>query len=120
MKKTSTGGLVYSTDAGRMCPGCRQPVAACTCHQPAQRAPAADGTVRVSREKQHRGGKVVTVVRDLPLDDAALAALGKRLRTACGAGGTAKEARLELQGDHVERVMTWLAAEGFRVKRTGG
>ena len=48
------------------CPACRQPVAACTCPQPAQRAPAADGTVRVSREKQHRGGKVVTVVRDLP------------------------------------------------------
>ena len=35
MRKASAGGLVYSTDSGRMCPACRQPVAACTCKQAA-------------------------------------------------------------------------------------
>ena len=50
----------------------------------------------------------------------ALAALGKRLRTACGSGGTAKDGVLEIQGDHVERVMALLAADGHKVKRAGG
>jgi translation initiation factor 1 len=59
-------------------------------------------------------------VRGLALDAQALAALGKQLRTACGAGGTAKDGVLEVQGDHAERVMAWLKAEGWVVKRAGG
>ena len=102
-----------------MCRACRQPVAACTC---AQRAapPAGDGIVRVSRESKGRGGKTVTLVRGLAIDPAALAALGKRLRTACGTGGTVKDGVLEVQGDHAERVVELLKAEGFAVKRSGG
>ena len=120
MRKTGTGGLVYSTDSGRMCPGCRQPVAACTCRAPASTAVPGDGFVRVSRQTKGRGGKAVTLVHGLPLDALALAALGKRLRTACGAGGTLKEGVLEVQGDHVERVLGWLQQEGWKVKRAGG
>jgi translation initiation factor 1 len=100
MRKSGQGGLVYSTDSGRICPVCRQPVAACLCK--AAKAPAGDGVVRVSRESKGRGGKTVTLVRGLALDDAALAALGKRLRTACGTGGTVKAGVLEVQGNHVE------------------
>ena len=111
--------LVYSTDHGRTCPGCRQSLAACTC-KVAKPSPAGDGIVRVSREKQGRGGKTVTVVRGLVLDADALAAAGKQLRAACGAGGTAKDGVLEVQGDHVERVMAWLTQAGHRVKRAGG
>lgn len=117
--KLASGGLVYSTESGRMCPQCRQPVAQCTCRQAAAR-PAGDGVVRVGRETKGRGGKAVTLVRGLPLDDAALAALGKQLRTACGSGGTVKEGVVEVQGDHVERVLAWLTAQGYRPKRTGG
>jgi translation initiation factor 1 len=112
--------LVYSTDHGRTCPACRQPVVACTCKAGRATPPAGDGIVRVSREKQGRGGKTVTVVRGLPLDADALAAAGKQLRAACGTGGTAKDSALELQGDHVERVMAWLAQAGHRVRRAGG
>jgi translation initiation factor 1 len=111
-------GLVYSTDSGRMCPGCRQPVAVCVCK--AAKQPAGDGIVRVSRESKGRGGKTVTLVRGLSLDDAALAALGKRLRSACGTGGTVKDGVLEVQGDHAERVIALLQAEGFAVKKAGG
>ncbi|HET7864349.1 MAG TPA: translation initiation factor Sui1 [Burkholderiaceae bacterium] len=118
--KTSTGGgLVYSTEAGRMCPACRQPVAQCTC----RRAPpvaAGDGVVRVSRQTRGRGGKTVTVVQGLPLAPAALAELGKRLKTACGSGGTAKDGVIEIQGDHVARVMESLGQQGWVVKRAGG
>ena len=43
--------------------------------------------VVVARERKGRGGKTVTLARGLALDAAGLAALGKRLRSACGAGG---------------------------------
>ena len=111
---------MYSTDSGRMCPACRQPVAACTCKAQARAPSPGDGIVRVSRETKGRGGKAVTLVRGLALDAAALAALGKRLRAACGAGGTVKEGVVEVQGDHCERVAAALAKEGWNVKRAGG
>ena len=113
------GGLVYSTDAGRMCPACRQPIAACVCGRPAA-PPAGDGIVRVSREVKGRAGKGVTVVKGLSLDAASLAQLGKQLKTACGSGGTVKDGAIEVQGDHCERVIELLTSQGYRVKRAGG
>jgi len=118
MKHSSNGGLVYSTESGRMCPGCRRPLAACTCKT--QAAPAGDGIARVSRQAKGRGGKTVTLVKGLALDPVALAALGKALRTACGSGGTLKEGVLEVQGDHVERIVAELQQRGHTVKRAGG
>jgi len=114
-KMPSLGGLVYSTDAGRMCPGCRQPVALCACAQAL--APVGDGTVRVSRETQGRGGKAVTLVKGVALDAAALAALGKQLKTACGSGGTVKGGVIEIQGDHLDKVFIALQKLGFKVKK---
>jgi translation initiation factor 1 len=118
--KPSSGGLVYSTEGGRMCPACRQPLTACGCAAATRAQPRGDGRVRVSRETARRGGKAVTVVRGLALDDAALAALGKQLRTACGSGGTVRDSGVEIQGDHVERVLAWLLAQGHAAKRSGG
>ncbi|QHE85709.1 translation initiation factor Sui1 [Hydrogenophaga sp. BPS33] len=118
--KLSLGGLVYSTETGRMCPDCRQPVAQCVCKQLARAAPAGDGTVRVSRETKGRGGKAVTLVKGVPLDADALAALGKQLKATCGTGGTVKDGVIEIQGDHVEKVMAALKAKGHSVKRAGG
>ncbi|MFO5095415.1 stress response translation initiation inhibitor YciH, partial [Salmonella enterica subsp. enterica serovar 1,4,[5],12:i:-] len=60
--------------------------------------PQGDGIVRVSRETAGRKGKGVTVVRGLPLDDAALTALGKQLKASCGSGGTVKDGVIEIQG----------------------
>ena len=115
----SADGLVYSTDSGRMCPGCREPAAQCRCARAAA-APAADGVVRVSREAKGRGGKVVTVIRGLGLAEAALTVFGKQLKTACGTGGTVKDGTIELQGDHCERAIAALQGQGFVVKRAGG
>lgn len=118
MKSNSTGGLVYSTDTGRMCPDCRQAVANCICRQKA--LPKTDGVVRVSRETKGRGGKSVTLVKGVALDALALAQLGKQLRSACGSGGTVKDGVIEVQGDHCELVMAALQARGHVVKRAGG
>lgn len=120
MEQSAAMALVYSTEAGRMCPTCRQPLAACRCGKPAASTGSADGIVRVSRESKGRGGKTVTLVRGLALDEAGLAALGKRLRSACGAGGAVKDGVLEIQGDHRERVAALLAEAGHRVKIAGG
>ena len=113
------GGLVYSTEGGRMCPSCRRALAQCVCR--AAPPPASgDGIVRVSRQTKGRGGKAVTLVCGVPLPADALAALGKQLRSACGAGGTVKDGTIEVQGEHVERVMALLQALGHTVKRSGG
>jgi translation initiation factor 1 len=120
MRKSAAGGLVYSTEGGRMCPLCRQPVAACICAAQAAAVPRGDGIVRVGRETQGRGGKAVTVIRGVEGDAATLAALGRRLRTACGTGGTTRDGVLELQGDHRDRVVALLTQEGYTVRRAGG
>ena len=109
---------MYSTDAGRMCPACRQSVAQCVCKQVA--VPAGDGVVRVSRETKGRGGKAVTLVKGVALGSQALAELGKRLKAACGSGGTVKDRVIEIQGDHVDKVVAALEAQGHTVKRAGG
>lgn len=120
MKRGTSGGLVYSTESGRMCPQCRQPVAQCQCQAASRAALAGDGVARVSRETKGRGGKSVTLVRGLALAPDALAALGKQLRTACGSGGTVKDGVIEVQGDHCDRIIDALAKQGHRAKRAGG
>jgi translation initiation factor 1 len=118
MKSDSNGGLVYSTDGGRMCPECRRPHAECMCK--ARAVPVGDGVVRVSRQTKGRGGKSVTLIKGLALDPVALALLGKQLRTACGSGGTVKDGVIEIQGDHCELVMEALRKHGHDAKRAGG
>lgn len=120
MRDRARGGLVYSTDDGRMCPACRRPIAACACAAKRAVAPSSAGIVRVSRETRGRGGKTVTLVRGVDLEADALAALGKRLRSACGAGGTLRDGVIEIQGEHRERIVALLAAQGFSVKRAEG
>jgi translation initiation factor 1 len=115
----STGGLVYSTEHGKMCPACRKPVADCICSRNTAK-PASDGIVRVSRETKGRNGKGVTLIKGLALDALALAQLGKQLKTACGSGGTVKDGVIEIQGDHCERVIEALKKQGWVVKRAGG
>jgi len=81
--------------------------------------------VRVGRETGGRKGKAVTLIKGLPLDDAALHALAKQLKAVCGSGGTVKDGVIEIQGEHIERVMAWLAArpecaaQGWKIKRAG-
>lgn len=113
-------GLVYSTDAGRMCPDCRRAMADCQCRAAARLPATGDGKVRVLRETKGRGGKAVTVVRGVPLAPDELAGLGKVLRTACGSGGTVKEGVIEVQGDHLDRVMALLRERGWTVVKAGG
>src|SRR5690554_5692832 len=110
MKKRE-GGLVFSTEQGRMCPECRNPVAECACGQPAR--PQGDGVVRVSRETKGRKGKGVTLITGIPLDD-------KVLKAKCGTGGTVKDGVVEIQGDQRDILVPLLQQKGWTVKRSGG
>ncbi|MGO1502122.1 MAG: translation initiation factor Sui1 [Marinobacter sp.] len=118
MAKKTSGGLVFSTEQGRMCPECRNPVADCTCRQ-AQR-PEGDGIVRVSRETKGRKGKGVTLVTGIPMDEKALKAYAKVLKAKCGTGGTVKEGVVEIQGDQRDVLVPLLEQKGWVVKRSGG
>ncbi len=79
-----------------------------------------NATVRVCRERGGRRGKTVTLVTGLPLNPSDLTQLCAQLKQMCGSGGTAKDGVLEIQGDHVEKVMTALLNLGYRPKRKGG
>ncbi|MDC0661594.1 translation initiation factor Sui1 [Marinobacter sp. SS21] len=118
MKKQSQGGLVYSTDQGRMCPDCRQAMESCRCGQSQPRA--GDGVVRVSRETKGRKGKGVTLVTGIPLADKELKALAKVLKARCGTGGTVKDGVVEIQGDQRDILVPLLEQKGWLVKRAGG
>jgi translation initiation factor 1 len=109
--------LVYSTDAGRVCPGCGWPAGDCRCSKPAE-----DGSIpsrivaKLHVEKKGRGGKTVTVVDGLPRNAAFLKNLGQELKRACGTGGREADGAIELQGDLRDRIREVLLKRGFAVK----
>jgi translation initiation factor 1 len=74
----------------------------------------------VRLERQGRGGKVVTVVDNLPGHPAGIEEVAKALKARCGAGGTVKGRTVEIQGDHRDRVVAVLAERGIAAKRAGG
>ncbi len=78
------------------------------------------GTAKVGRETAGRRGKGVTVVWELGLNEVELQALAGKLKQKCGTGGTAKDGRIEIQGDHRDRIVAELEAMGYKVKRSGG
>ena len=80
----------------------------------------ADAKVRVGREVSGRGGKGVSVITGLPLAPAQLEQLARQLKKSCGAGGAVKEGRIEIQGDHRDRLVAELVKLGYAAKRSGG
>jgi len=79
------------------------------------------GRVDIRRETGGRGGKTVTVVSGfvgigLPEKEA----LAKKMRAACGCGGTVKDGAIEIQGDQRETVARILSEAGFRPVFAGG
>lgn len=78
------------------------------------------GPAKVGRETAGRKGKGVTVVWELGLTAAAMQELATTLKTKCGTGGTVKDDRIEIQGDHRDRIVAELEKMGYKVKRAGG
>ena len=114
-KAKQPGGLVYSTEFGRMCPACAKPLSACVCAQ-LEAVPSGDGVVRIVYDTKGRKGKGVTVISGLLLKAGELKALARELKAKCGCGGTVKDGTIEIQGDHCDRIAANLRAGGHVVK----
>jgi translation initiation factor 1 len=107
---------VYETGKGRLCPKCGWPADDCRCSKAAEETVPLKPRCVLRLEKKGRGGKSVTVVADLPRNDAFLAALATELKRACGTGGTAADGAVEIQGDQREKLRPLLAAKGWTVR----
>ena len=81
---------------------------------------AGPAKIRVAREVAGRGGKGVTVISGLPLNALALEELAGMLKRSCGAGGAVRDARIEIQGEHRDRLVAELIKLGYDAKRAGG
>lgn len=82
--------------------------------------PAALQKVTVMHERKGRGGKSVTVIAGLQLDNKKRETLLKSLKSGLGTGGAVKGSTLEIQGDHCDEVMSVLRKNGYSPKRSGG
>ena len=86
----------------------------------AKSLPPQQQTAYLHRESGGRGGKVVSVVKNLILTEDDLKALAKKLKQECGTGGTVKDGLIEIQGEHRERMAEMLTKLGYKVKIAGG
>jgi translation initiation factor 1 len=114
--------LVYSTEAGDICPSCRQPKQQCCCQENSDqdRIASLDGIIRIRRETSGRKGKGVTTVSGVPLAEAELKKLLKQLKQHCGTGGALKDGIIEIQGDHRDTIKGLLEKLQYKVKLAGG
>ena len=84
---------------------------------PPIKAKTALGRVVLRKETAHRGGKIVIVIHDFApyISNKSIEDLGRKLRSACGCGGTTRQRTIEIQGNLVDRIRSLLEQEGFRV-----
>lgn len=76
--------------------------------------------LRVSRDAKQRGGKEVTLVKGFQGSEEDLEALGKKLKSSCGVGGSVKDFEIIIQGNHVERILQLLQTWGYtKTKKSG-
>ena len=94
-----------------ICPICGLPKELCMCEEIARE----QQSVRISIDSR-RYGKTVTVIDGIDGNDIDIADLAKTLKSRCAAGGTCKDGRIELQGDHMKKVKAVVEEMGFRTE----
>ena len=104
-KKQRAVGVVYSTNPDYQYQYDEEPEAETL--EPQQQK------LRVRIERNHRGGKTVTLVTGFVGTDADLQELGKKLKSACGVGGSAKDGEILVQGEMKEKVVATLLKLGY-------
>lgn len=74
----------------------------------------AEQKLKVRLDTKHRAGKAVTLVEGFIGKEEDLEELGKKLKSFCGTGGSAKDGEIIVQGDQREKVMQWLLKNGYK------
>ena len=82
--------------------------------------PPREQTVYLHRDSKGRGGKAVTLVKNLVLSEEDRKELATKLKQLCGSGGTVKDGLIEIQGEHREKIAEALKKMGYKVKIAGG
>ena len=98
--------MVWSSDRGDLRKTKREPI-------PTRSLPPNQQTVYLHRESKGRGGKTVTLVKNLVLSPKDTKALAKKLKQSCATGGTTKEYVIEIQGEHREKIAQVLEKMGY-------
>ena len=70
--------------------------------------------IKVRLDTKHRAGKAVTLVEGFKGKEEDLEDLGKKLKSFCGTGGSAKDGEIIIQGDQREKVMQWFGKNGYK------
>jgi translation initiation factor 1 len=83
----------------------------------AETLPPAQQKLKVRLDTRHRAGKAVTLVEGFIGKEEDLQELGKKLKSFCGTGGSAKDAGIIVQGDQREKVLQWLLKNGFKLAK---
>ena len=87
---------------------------------PAKSLPPQQQIAYLHHESKGRGGKAVSLVKNLMLTPADMKSLAKKLKATCGSGGTVKDGVIEIQGEHREKIAEALKNLGYKVKIAGG
>jgi translation initiation factor 1 len=103
-KKLNNNGIVYSTD-----PDFRPEEEA----SPEETLPPRQQRLKVRLDTRQRAGKAVTLVEGYAGRTEDLEQLGRKLKTHCGTGGSAKNGEIIIQGDQRDKITQWLIAGGY-------
>jgi translation initiation factor 1 len=82
--------------------------------------PPQQQTAYLHRDSKGRGGKSVTLIKNLVLSEEDMKSLAKRIKQDCGVGGTVKDGAIEIQSEQREKIADILQKLGYKVKIAGG
>ena len=82
--------------------------------------PLQQQTAYLHRDSKGRGGKSVTLIKNLVLSEDDMKSLAKKIKQDCGVGGTVKDGVIEIQSEHREKIAGILQKLGYKVKIAGG
>jgi len=103
--KPDTRGFVYSTDPNFSFESQQNN---------SETLPPAQQKLKIRLDTKHRAGKAVTLVEGFVGTVEDLEDLGKKLKSFCGTGGSAKDGEIIVQGDQREKVLQWLVKNGYK------